>query len=199
MNERESLQQLISRGEGKTLEFKSAVPTPQHMARELAALANSGGGSILLGVREDGTIPGIFSSEAERVLRSALDLLKPQPEALLTTLPGPEGRTVGRIDVAHEPSGPVAAPDGLFMRSDARIEALPADVIQERALRTVATDLKSIVAPLASTLESLTQRMLELEGRIADTRKWRSRLPDILLGAGISALLGLVLALIFLK
>lgn len=60
MDERESLQQLISRGEGKALEFKSAIPSPQHLAREIAAFANSRGGTILLGVREDGTIPGVF-------------------------------------------------------------------------------------------------------------------------------------------
>jgi hypothetical protein len=92
----------------------------------------------------------------------------------------------------------VATPDGLFRRSDARIEALPADAIRERALRTVASDLKSIVAPLATTLESLTQRMLELEKQIAAAQTWRRRLPDILLGAGTSAVLGLILALLFL-
>jgi hypothetical protein len=157
-----------------------------------------GGGTILLGVREDGTIPGVFGSDAQRALRSAIELLTPKPEALLTELPGPGGQTVGRIDVVNEPAGPVATPDGLFRRSDARIEALPADVIRERALRTVASDLKGIVAPLATTLESLTQRMLELERQIASAQTWRRRLPDILLGAGISAVLGLILALLFL-
>jgi predicted HTH transcriptional regulator len=114
MDDRESLQQLIARGEGKALEFKSAVPNPQHLAREIAAFANSGGGTILLGVREDGSIPGVFVSDAERSLRSATELLTPKPEALLTERPGPGGRVVGRIDVADEPAGPVAAPDGFF-------------------------------------------------------------------------------------
>jgi predicted HTH transcriptional regulator len=94
MDERESLQQLISRGEGKALEFKSAVPSPQHLAREIAAFANSGGGTILLGVHEDGTIPGIFGSDAQRSLREATELLTPKPKALLTELPGPVGRTI---------------------------------------------------------------------------------------------------------
>ena len=41
MDERESLEQLVLRGEGATLEFKAAVPSPQHLARLLAAFANS--------------------------------------------------------------------------------------------------------------------------------------------------------------
>lgn len=104
-----------------------------------------------------------------------------------------------RIDVAEEPAGPVAAPDGLFRRSGARVEALPADKIRERTLGTVTSDLQKIVTPLASTLGSLTQRMLDLERQVVATQGWRRRLPDILLGAGISAVLGLILALLFLK
>ena len=111
---------------------------------------------------------------------------------------GPGGRSVARIDVAEERTGPVAAPDGLFRRSDCRIEALPADTIRERALSTVTSDLQKIVTPLASTLESLTQRMLDLERQVAAAQGWRRRLPDILLGAVISAILGLILTLLFL-
>jgi hypothetical protein len=80
-------------------------------------------------------------------LRSAIQRLTPQPEALLTRLPGPGGRFVARIDVDEEPIGPVVAPDGLFRRSDGRIEALPADTIRERALSTVTSDLQKIVTP----------------------------------------------------
>ena len=72
MDERQSLEQLISQGEGRALEFKPAAPCPEHLARLIAAFANSGGGTILLGVREDGTVPGVFRSDAESALRSAV-------------------------------------------------------------------------------------------------------------------------------
>jgi hypothetical protein len=65
-------------------------------------------------------------------------------------------------------------------------------------MHTVTSDLKGIVEPLATTLESLTQRMLELERQIVAAQRWKRHLPDILLGAGISAVLGLILALVFL-
>lgn len=199
MDEQEGLRQLIARGEGKALEFKPAVPSPQHLAREIAAFANSEGGAILLGVREDGTISGVFTSDAQKAMSSAMELITPKPEALLTVVPSPSGaRVVARIDVTNEPTGPVTTPDGLFQRTDGRIEALPANMIRDRTLRTAASDLKDLVTPLAATLESLTERMLELEKQIAAAQTWRRRLPDILLGAGISAILGLILALLFL-
>ena len=134
MDEKQSLEELISRGEGQSLEFKAAIPTPRHLARTIAAFANSGGGTILLGVREDGSVPGVSFYFAEKALESALQLLKPPPEALLTQLSGVRANAVARIDVAAEPAGPVAVPDGLFYRSGTSIEPLPAGKIREKAL-----------------------------------------------------------------
>ncbi len=48
------LEILIQQGEGTTLEFKEAVSSS--FARELVALANTVGGKILLGVRDDHSI-----------------------------------------------------------------------------------------------------------------------------------------------
>lgn len=190
MDQVASLQQLIRRGEDQHLEFKSAVPTPEHLARLVAAFANSGGGTILLGVGEDGSIPGVLGSEAARSLRSAIALLTPKPEALITELRGPGTGLVVRIDVAEEPTGPVVAPDGLFQRSGSRIQALPAETFRERAVTLSGSELRSMVTHLATTLESLTERMLGLERQIVAAQSWKRRLPDILLGAGISAVLG---------
>ena len=58
------LELLLGKGEGATLEFKESLPGS--FARELVALANSEGGIILLGVRDNGTVKGIDDSNALR-------------------------------------------------------------------------------------------------------------------------------------
>ena len=55
---------LIQEGEGTTLEFKENFSSS--FARELVALANTIGGKILLGVRDDGTVIGVHDSNALR-------------------------------------------------------------------------------------------------------------------------------------
>ena len=55
---------LIQEGEGTTLEFKENLSSS--FARELVALANTIGGKILLGVRDDGTVIGVHDSNALR-------------------------------------------------------------------------------------------------------------------------------------
>jgi len=48
---------LLQEGEGSTLEYKETISSG--LARELVAFANTAGGKILLGVRDDGSVRGI--------------------------------------------------------------------------------------------------------------------------------------------
>ena len=60
----DDLRILIQKGEGTTLEFKESLSSS--FARELVALANTIGGKILLGVRDDGTVIGMHDSNTLR-------------------------------------------------------------------------------------------------------------------------------------
>ena len=52
------VKRLAAMGEGRTLEFKNRVPRPERIAREVIALANTDGGTVLVGVDDDGTVLG---------------------------------------------------------------------------------------------------------------------------------------------
>ena len=67
------LTQLVALGEGQHLEFKRRVPRPERITKELIAFANSGGGRLLLGVDDDGSLLGVRDAEEEEfALRRAL-------------------------------------------------------------------------------------------------------------------------------
>lgn len=59
------LKKLVSRGEGLHLEFKRKVNHPDKIAHELIAFANTGGGTMLIGVDDDKSIPGVKHPEEE--------------------------------------------------------------------------------------------------------------------------------------
>lgn len=61
----EALGRLVALGEGRFVEFKTRVPEPHRIAKEAVAFANSDGGSILIGVEDDGTIKGVKDSTEE--------------------------------------------------------------------------------------------------------------------------------------
>lgn len=65
---------LIEEGEGFELEFKRKVSSPEKIARTLSAFANTGGGIVLFGVDDDGSLPGVESEKTEiALLREAAE------------------------------------------------------------------------------------------------------------------------------
>lgn len=59
---------LIKNREGIHTEFKRAVAAPFKMAKEIAALANTRGGNILIGVDDDGVVVGIDDAKKDAAL-----------------------------------------------------------------------------------------------------------------------------------
>ncbi len=70
---------LISLKENTNLEFKRTIDNPYKIARTLAALANTSGGFLLVGIDDDKTIVGINSEikEIEKIYLACTELIVP--------------------------------------------------------------------------------------------------------------------------
>ncbi len=66
--------QMIAGGEGQKLDFKFEISDSKKIARTLSAFANSDGGTILVGVKDNGSISGIRSDEEYYMLEAAAQL-----------------------------------------------------------------------------------------------------------------------------
>jgi hypothetical protein len=99
---------LRTEGEGPTLEYKREFPPQAHqIATEIAAFATSGGGLILIGVDDDGTLVGLEATTAE-----AVDRLKLRAQGIVRTVkPGvkagmvaasEDGKTVLCIQIGRQ-------------------------------------------------------------------------------------------------
>lgn len=55
----------IEEGEGLTVEFKRKVSTPEKIAKEMIAFANTRGGIILFGIDDDRSVIGVESEKSE--------------------------------------------------------------------------------------------------------------------------------------
>ena len=78
---KQDLKNLIATGESSFLEFKHKVASPEKIAREIAAFANTSGGTILIGVADNGELVGTESyMEEEFWLNQAADLCIPRAE-----------------------------------------------------------------------------------------------------------------------
>ncbi len=60
------LRHLVKQGEGQKLEFKRKANHPEKIMREVCAFANTDGGTLLIGVEDDGRIFGLKNVEEEK-------------------------------------------------------------------------------------------------------------------------------------
>ena len=71
MNERRYIQKLIAEGEHQQQDFKYKISDAMKLARSVSAFANTDGGRLLIGVRDDGHISGVRSEEEIFMMHAA--------------------------------------------------------------------------------------------------------------------------------
>ena len=70
------IKSLVRQGENAQIEFKQKVAHPEKIVREVVAFANSDGGHLLIGVSDDGQMPGVkFPEEEEYAMSKAINEL----------------------------------------------------------------------------------------------------------------------------
>lgn len=109
---RDQLDALIAQGEHTQLEFKRQLSSAQRIARTLAAFANTSGGTLLIGVADDGRIVGVPSEfrEISKVEDATDRLIEPALAVSYETL-APDGRKILIITVSESTEKPHYAVD----------------------------------------------------------------------------------------
>lgn len=116
---------LIQEGEGTTLEFKENLSAS--FARELVGMANTIGGRILLGVRDDGTVVGIKDSNN---LRARIQDIARNCDPPVKVLAEPMGEVLV-VRVRESEAKPVQCSDGFFWRQGAVTQKLSREEIRD--------------------------------------------------------------------
>ena len=68
------IKRLISEGEHQQLDFKFAINDSRKIARSLVAFANTDGGTLLVGVKDNGSIAGVRSDEEYYMVEAAANM-----------------------------------------------------------------------------------------------------------------------------
>lgn len=130
---------LISRGEGPMIEFKQQMPTssPQSIMKTVAAFANGAGGTILVGVHDEGHIVGLSGQDPrgdlDRLTALITDWVRP-PAPFTPEIADVKGATVLIISVipGAEPPYGVGTTDRQLRyyvrRGATSLPAAPADL-----------------------------------------------------------------------
>lgn len=152
------LEQQIATGEGDRLEFKKTITHLHKIARTLVSFANTHGGIILVGVRDDGRITGIDPEEEKYSLRQAAQLYCQPPVKIIFQEKEHEDLTVLQAFIPESRQKPHRALCGendwrSFIRVDDESVQTSSQVLQ--ALEA------NLPAPAHAALNKLEQGLLE--------------------------------------
>ena len=105
------IQKLIEEGEHQQLDFKFEISDSKRIARSLAAFANTDGGRLLVGVKDNGAIAGVRSDEEIHMIQAAAEMYC-QPEVSFTTEEWEiNGKTVLEVIIPKDKKEKHRAPD----------------------------------------------------------------------------------------
>ena len=105
------IQKLIQEGEHQMLDFKFEISDSRRIARSLVAFANTDGGRLLVGVKDNGAIAGVRSDEEIHMIEAAAEMYC-QPKVDYTTEEWEiNGKTVLEVIIPKDKHQKHKAPD----------------------------------------------------------------------------------------
>ena len=105
------IQKLIQEGEHQMLDFKFEISDSRRIARSLVAFANTDGGRLLVGVKDNGAIAGVRSDEEIHMIEAAAEMYC-QPKVEYTTEEWEiNGKTVLEVIIPKDKHHKHKAPD----------------------------------------------------------------------------------------
>lgn len=97
---------LIEKGESQNLDFKFAVNDSVKIARSLVAFSNSNGGTLLIGVKDNGVIAGVRTTEEYYMVEAAANMYTDPPVSFLSKEWNVNGKKVLEVKVSKSINGP---------------------------------------------------------------------------------------------
>ena len=102
---------MIDEGEHQQQDFKYCINDSKKIAKSLVSFANTDGGRLLIGVKDNGKIAGIKSDEEFYMVEAAAKIFSSPPIRFETKQWNIEGKTVLEIRIEPSPDKPHFAKD----------------------------------------------------------------------------------------
>ena len=132
------IQKLISEGEHIHQDFKFAISDARKIAKSLSAFANTEGGRLLVGVKDNGKIAGVRSEEEIYMVEAAATLYcRPEIE-LETHIYHIEGKDVLEVQINESTQKPIYALDENILANPIHLNIWKHDREEKKVIITYA-------------------------------------------------------------
>lgn len=124
---------ILKDGESSTVEFKEALTA--NISKPVCAFANTKGGKILIGVKDDGTPVGVQGGKWHQEISNQLQVLRPMPHFTIEEVPIAQAKIIV-IDV-EESNGLVSTNHSVYVRVGINNYQLSIDEVIEKSAESL--------------------------------------------------------------
>ena len=170
MDDKHYLQQLIREGEHQQQDFKYRVSDAVKLARSVSAFANTDGGRLLIGVRDDGHLSGVRSEEEIHVMHQAAYKYC-QPEAsikfdtyhidgrtiVVATIPPSARRPVFALDEEGKKTAYIRIADENIVASPVHLAIWRESQLERTTVMTYSDDVRHLMTTMQQERQTLNQ------------------------------------------
>jgi predicted HTH transcriptional regulator len=100
------IRSLIESGESQTLDFKFEISDSKKIAKTFVAFANSNGGTLLIGVKDNGSIAGVRSEEEYYMIEAAAKMYCKPEVSFQTRRWNIDGKTILELNIPKSTQRP---------------------------------------------------------------------------------------------
>jgi len=174
---------MIAEGEHQRQDFKYCINDSRKIARSMVAFANTDGGRLLLGIRDNGSVAGIQSDEEFYMAEAAAKLYSKPPINFQTIQWMIEGKSVLEINIQKSDKIPYLAQneDGkwlVYIRKDDQNIVAPAILLkvwdQQKSQQGVHIRFSNEEKRILSLLETNQNISLNQFSRQSNLPRWES-------------------------
>ncbi|MGD1089703.1 MAG: RNA-binding domain-containing protein [Verrucomicrobiota bacterium] len=171
----------IKAGESETIEFVNHLENLESVSKHVVAFLNSGGGTIFVGVDDDGTIVGVPNAEnvAKRLYADLQKTISPKALFSVTTEPQ-ENKQLVVIEVPGAKDTPFVSDGTLYLRKGKHSVKATGDDLQELLQdRSVEVERWERRGSPVLTLKELDQEEIRRTvGEAAEKNRFQFRKPE---------------------
>jgi len=131
------LRRLVAQGENTFLEFKRKAASPDQIVREMIAFSNAKGGTLLVGITDEGELAGLkYPEDESHVIHKSLRKCHPRLPVTETFIPIGNTRHVIQYNISESKSKPHYFLDG--EKREAYIRVNDQSIKASREVREIA-------------------------------------------------------------
>lgn len=185
---KDNIARLFGRPESNTLEFKREVTT-ESLLRNIAALANTDGGLLVVGVEESGHVVGCDLRRLRRLVEQIAGKLSPKPQVSLHEYDF-DSKGVGVVAVGKSPAPPVIADGSFFVRDGDTTRFALAHELAHLLINRPEHDQ---IAILVTAVERQSAQITTIQEQMENNNSWRSKVAEWIYAGIVGAVIALAL------